>query len=314
MQLRQLSTFRTVADALNVTRAAERLNYAQSSVTDQIKALEQDLGVHLFERSNRGLRLTPAGHRLLDYAERMLSLAEEARAAVTAVGSPGGELVIGAPETLCAYRLPALLTRFREDCPNVRVVLRPGNREWCRNGVREGSLDVCFTFGAPPDHTDLDSMPLLPEPVVVVAPRDHPLTRREVVTNSDLAGVDFLVTEPGCSYRLMFEEALGSAPGPRPRIAAELTSIGALRTCVAGGMGCALLPQIAVAADLARGTIGLVAWRGPRSEAPIHATWRRDAGHGTGLLPFLDATRTLSGGRPDQGDAGDTHLRTLLAR
>lgn len=90
MQLRQLSTFRTVADALNVTRAAERLNYAQSSVTEQIKALEQDLGVRLFERSNRGLRLTPAGRRLVDYAERMLSLAEEARAAVTEVGSPGG--------------------------------------------------------------------------------------------------------------------------------------------------------------------------------------------------------------------------------
>lgn len=297
MQLRQLSTFRTVADALNVTRAAERLNYAQSTVTEQIKVLEQDLGVVLFERSNRGLRLTPAGHRLVDYAERMLSLAEEARAAVTEVGSPGGELLIGAPETLCVYRLPSLLTRFREDCPKVHVVLRPGNREECRTGVREGTLDLCFTFGAPPDHPDLESMPLVPEPVVVVAPRDHPLTRRDLVTNADLAGVDFLVTEPGCSYRLMFEEALSSAPGPRPRIAAELTSIGALRTCVAAGMGFALLPWIAVAADLARGEIGLVPWRGPQYEAPIHATWSREARHASGLLPFLEATR-MQLGRP----------------
>ncbi|MEW2132625.1 LysR family transcriptional regulator [Streptomyces sp. NPDC005435] len=301
MQLRQLSTFRTVADALNVTRAAERLNYAQSSVTEQIKALEQDLGVLLFERSHRGLRLTPAGRRLVDYAERMLSLAEEARAAVTEVGSPGGELLIGAPETLCVYRLPSLLTRFREDCPKVRVVLRPGNRADCRNGVREGALDLCFTFGAPPDLPDLESMPLSPEPVVVVGPKDHPLTRRESVTTSDLAGVDFLVTESGCSYRLMFEEALGSAPGPRPRIAAELTSIGALRTCVAAGMGCAVLPRIAVAADLARGAVGLVPWQGLQYEAPLHATWRRDGQQAPALPPFLDATRTLLGrhsGRP----------------
>lgn len=305
MQLRQLSTFRTVADALNVTRAAERLNYAQSSVTEQIKALEQDFGVSLFERSNRGLRLTPAGHRLVDYAERMLSLAEETRAAVTEVGSPGGELLIGAPETLCVYRLPSLLTRFREDCPKVHVVLRPGNREECRSGVRDGALDLCFTFGAPPDHPDLENMPLLPEPVALVAPKGHPLTQRESVTNSDLAGVDFLVTESGCSYRLMFEEALGSAPGPRPRIAAELTSIGALRTCVAAGMGCALLPQIAVAADLARGTVGLVPWQGLQYEAPVHATWRRNGQQTPGLLPFLDATTTLLGRRTtthqDQG-------------
>ncbi|MEU0434062.1 LysR family transcriptional regulator [Streptomyces sp. NPDC006290] len=303
MQLRQLSTFRTVADALNVTHAAERLNYAQSSVTEQIKALEQDLGVRLFERSNRGLRLTPAGHRLVDYAERMLSLAEEARAAVTELGIPGGELLIGAPETLCVYRLPSLLTRFREDCPKVHVVLRPGNRKECRKGVHEETLDLCFTFGTPPDHPDLESMPLLPEPVVVVAPKDHPLTRQELVTNADLAGVDFLVTEPGCSYRMMFEEALGSNPGPRPRVAAELTSIGALRTCVAAGMGFALLPQIAVAADLARGAVGLVPWRGPHYEAPIHATWRRNAQHAPGLLPFLDATRTLLGPRPTTGQA-----------
>jgi DNA-binding transcriptional LysR family regulator len=306
MQLRQLSTFRTVADALNVTRAAERLNYAQSSVTEQIKALEQDLGVHLFERSNRGLKLTPAGYRLVDYAERLLALAEEARAVVTEVGSPGGELLIGAPETLCVYRLPALLSRFREDCPNVHVVLRPGNREECRGGVRDGALDLCFTFGAAPDHPDLESLALAPEPVVVVAPKDHPLTRSEVVANADLAGVDFLVTEPGCSYRLMFEEALGSAPGPRPRIAAELTSIGALRTCVAAGMGCALLPRIAVAADLARGALGLVPWRGPQYEAAVHATWRRDARQSPGLLPFLDAMGALLGRQAEGGGARAT--------
>lgn len=295
MQLRQLSTFRTVADTLNVTHAAERLNYAQSSVTQQIQSLEHDLGVRLFERSNRGLRLTSAGRRLVDYAERMLSLAEEARAAVCETRSPGGELVVGALETLCAYRLPSLLTRFREECPDVRIVLRPGTREQSRSGVREGTLDLCFTFGPRPDSPDLESMALLPEPVVVVAPRGHPLTRLDIVTNTDLNGIDFLVTEPGCSYRLMFEEALGCGPGPRPRIAAEFASIGALRACVSSGMGCALLPRMAVTTELANKTIDLVAWQGPGHEVPIHASWRSAGEQAPGLQTFLDVTRSLFG-------------------
>ncbi|WP_405723165.1 LysR family transcriptional regulator [Streptomyces sp. NBC_01537] len=295
MQLRQLNTFRTVAETLNITRAAERLNYAQSSVTEQIQSLEADIGVALFDRTGRRLRLTAAGNRLVDYAERMLALAEEARAVVAGMDDPVGELAIGAPETLCVYRLPALLTRFRETHANVRVLLRPGNRSESRNGVREGTLDLCFTFGPPPTEPEFESMALAPEPVVVVAPPGHPLTKPAQVRTEELAGVNFLVTEQGCSYRRMYDEMLGSSQGPRPRIVAELASIGALRTCVAEGMGCALLPRIAVAADLARGALETVPWMNAHHETDVHVTWRRDGVPPSGLRPFLDTTRELLG-------------------
>src|SRR2546421_3651462 len=105
MDLRQLNTFRLVATTLSFTRAAAALSYAQSSVTAQIQSLEDELGVQLFDRLGRRVALTDAGLRLLRYADRLLDLAEEARAAVADGGDPLGSLCISAPETLCIYRL-----------------------------------------------------------------------------------------------------------------------------------------------------------------------------------------------------------------
>lgn len=138
-------------------------------------------------------------------------------------------------------------------------------------------------------------MALTPEAVVVVAPPGHPLTRMKEVSTAQLAGADFLVTEPGCSYRRMYDETLGTVHGPRPTVVAEVTSIGALRSCVAEGMGCALLPQIAVAADLARGALEAVPWTDARRETQVHVSWHAQGNPSPGLRPFLDTARELLG-------------------
>src|SRR4051794_25715284 len=113
MDLRQLKTFRAVADSLSFTRAADALDYAQSSVTAQIRALEDELGVRLFDRLGRRVALTEAGLRLLAYADKMLDLADEAAHAIAEGDEPSGQLIIAAPETLSTYRLPPLLKQFR---------------------------------------------------------------------------------------------------------------------------------------------------------------------------------------------------------
>src|SRR5215210_5308545 len=117
MELRQLETFRAVAGPLSFTRAAVTLGYAQSSVTAQIQALEAELGVALFDRLGRRVALTEAGQRLLEYADRLLSLADEARAAVAEGAEPAGTLTVGAPETVLTYRLPRVLQRYRATFP-----------------------------------------------------------------------------------------------------------------------------------------------------------------------------------------------------
>src|SRR5262245_56930484 len=112
MELRQLHTFRTVSRTLNFSRAAAVLNYAQSTVSVQIQTLEEELGVPLFDRLGKQVILTAAGQDLLAYADKILNLADEAQAVLSTQEKLTGNLVINAPETLSAYRLPAVLRRF----------------------------------------------------------------------------------------------------------------------------------------------------------------------------------------------------------
>src|SRR4051794_12258342 len=115
MELRQLAAFDAVVRTGSVTRAAVELNYVQSSVTAQIQALEADLGVRLFDRIGRRLALTEAGRHLAPIAQRMLALMDEAREAVVQPASPRGTVTISAPESVCTYRLPALMQRCRAE-------------------------------------------------------------------------------------------------------------------------------------------------------------------------------------------------------
>jgi DNA-binding transcriptional LysR family regulator len=129
MELRELAAFREVARQSSFSRAAARLGYVQSTVSAQIQALEQDLGVRLIDRLGRSIALTAAGEALLPRAERLLELASEARSAATEAVRAGntltGTIAISAPETLLTYRLPALLTEFRSRHPAVVIDLRP---------------------------------------------------------------------------------------------------------------------------------------------------------------------------------------------
>src|ERR1700747_2150200 len=123
-ELRQPPTFRTVAATLNLTRAAEALGDVQSSVTAQIKALEEELGVPLFDRLGRRVMLTDAGHRFLPFAEQALAAMEKGLLAVKAGSEPCGPLRISAPESIVTYRLPLLLRKFRRRFPHVEMIFR----------------------------------------------------------------------------------------------------------------------------------------------------------------------------------------------
>src|SRR3954465_14850824 len=145
-ELRPLRPFRVVARTLNFTHAAAELHYAQSSVTEQIQALEAELGSKLFERGRR-LGLPGAGERLVGYADQVLELVEEARAAVDEErGEPEGDLTIGALETLCTHWVPPILAAYRARWPRVRLSVKEGGRGELYRGVRESEMDVCVTF------------------------------------------------------------------------------------------------------------------------------------------------------------------------
>ena len=267
MELRQLRTFRAVAENLSFTRAAGQLGYVQSSVTAQIQALEKELGVPLFDRIGRQVTLTDAGRRLLGYSERMLDLEGETLAAVSADGEPAGTITISAAETHCTYRLPRVLGRFRELYPQVRVLLRPVPvGTFCGDTVRdlsEGKADVAFALDEPVRARDLVVESLVEEPVWALSAPDHPLAAAPRVSPADLEGETLLLTGTGCSYRAMFLNAL-ARDGIRPRTLLEFSGVEAIKQCAIAGMGVAVLPAVVTAKEIEEGSLTVLHW--PRRE------------------------------------------------
>lgn len=289
MQLKHLRTFATVASTLNVTRAGERLHLAQSSVTEQIQALEADLGVVLFDRSKRRLHLTEAGRRLLDHAADLLSLADEARSAVADVaGQPTGSLTVGGLETLCSSYLPPLLMTFCTAHPAVAVRMTAAGSGELRSGIRSGDIDVAFVFGegSPVDGVERETVAW--DRLTIIAPAGHRLAGRDAVAPDDLKDEPFLVTATGCVYRRMFDTAFPADGAGRPRIVGEFDSISAIRALVAAGLGCALVPALAVtpAAGLA-----VLPWVGDADSVPVSMLWRRRRVQPPGLRLFLTSAR-----------------------
>ncbi|MFF4043960.1 LysR family transcriptional regulator [Streptomyces sp. NPDC001816] len=259
MELRLLVTFEKVATVLSFTRAAAELSYAQSSVTSQIRALESDLGVELFDRLGSRIRLTEAGERLLPYARQIIELSEEARAAVTGAEEPSGTLTVGTMESLTSYRLPPLLEYFHHRHPKVRLALRTTIGDETRQALRQGTYDVGFLMEEGTEHPGLESAVLAVEPLALVAAPGHPLAGRPVTT-ADLTGQALLATEPGCAYRDLFERELTAL---KPVEFMEFGTIEATKRAAAAGLGTALLPEVTVAAELAEGSLVRLGWEPP---------------------------------------------------
>ena len=302
MELRQVATFRAVAEELSFSRAAHRLGYVQSSVSAQVAALEQELGAPLFDRLGRRIALTDAGRVMLRYSGRLLDLTEETREAVADAGVGAGEvkgtLTVSAPETLLTYRLPRLLALFHERHPKVRLSVRPsavgrlvGSM---RRSVEEGSVDVAFVLDGPVEAPGLSVEPLLEESVSVIVPAAHALAPSTMVTSRDLSGETVLLPEApesGCAYRGQFERQLGAA-GALPAERMEFQSIEAVKQCVAAGMGVSVLPSVAVSAELEDGKLAALRWQEP-FEVLTQMVWHEKRWQSPALRAFLETAREV---------------------
>ncbi len=290
MELRHLATFRTLASTLNFTQTAALLGYVQSSVSAQIQELEAELGVVLFDRLNKRVILTDEGQRLLVYAEKLLSLAEEARTALSVHTEPAGAVTISAPETLCTYRLPPVLHQFRATFPHIQVHFRPLSVPELRRSVLEGRVDVAFLLEEPLRAAGLIVEPLLREPLLVLSSPEHPLTQCIRVTPADLEGEPVLLTEVGCSYRNLFKRTLAKA-GVYPTTNLEMSSVEAIKQCVMLGMGITVLPAVAVQAEVAQGRLVALPWSEPGFEVVTQLIWHREKWQSPALKAFLSLMR-----------------------
>ena len=290
MDFQQLKTFRMVAATGSFTQAAAALHYAQSSVTAHIQALENDLGVPLFQRLPRRVVLTPAGTRLLREADTLLQQVEHARQSVRSGQEARGPFTLSAPDTLCIHWLPAVIREFRGAHPGVRMVFRPGPEAEYRRLVADGALDLGLVMEEPIPGGALHVETLFPTAMVLVAPPDHRLALAGPMRTEDLRGESILLTETGCSYRNLFEHALIAA-GIHPGTTLEFRSVEAIKYCVMAGLGISLLPELAVRREVARGQLKVLDWPGPAMVIHAQAVCRTGSLGNPDLQAFLDVAR-----------------------
>jgi DNA-binding transcriptional LysR family regulator len=191
------------------------------------------------------------------------------------------------------HRLPAVLAEYRNRWPKVRVSVREGNRGQLYGSVRRGDIDVSLTFGDPPADEALGTRSLGYDQLMVVTPPGHRLAGHQTVRMMDLPGELFLATEQGCGFREMFDRAVSGLGTNGPTVVAEVTSLAALCSCVASGMGCALLPEIAINAHLSRGDVAAIPLGDASSVTPVTMTWLRRWERKPALSAFLELAESI---------------------
>jgi DNA-binding transcriptional LysR family regulator len=287
MEVRQLQIFRTLAEELNFTRTAEKVNTVQSNVTAQIKALEEELGVPLFDRLGRRVTLTDAGRSFRPFAEQALVAMEQGQRALRNGAEPSGPLRISAPESILTYRLPQVLRIFRRRFPHVELAFLPHIGEGFVSELETGKIDLAISMCDAPSNPAHRSLRIRTEEIFLFGDPAHPLADRRAVKPTDLAGQTLLLTEAGCGYRAKLDRAL-ALQNVRPGNITEFSSVEAMKQCVRVGMGLALLPAIVISRELRQHLFKALHWGGPSLDVTTHVLWHKDKWVSPAMTAFLE--------------------------
>ena len=254
----RLRVFRAVAQHLNFRIAAEELLLTQSAVTQQIKALESELDVPLFDRAGGRVVLTAAGLALLPFAERLAELAAQAREAVAeTTGTHAGRLALGASQTIGQYLLPRLIAGFLAENPKVQVTVIGGNTQTILEALVDHRVQLCLIEG-PTMRRDVKVHPFMEDHMVCVVPAGHAWAD-EAVDLAQLQQATFVAREVGSGSRRIVEQAMEQAGVDVKRLHLAMTfdSTEGLLSAVEAGLGIAFVSRWAVRNQLALGTLRL---------------------------------------------------------
>lgn len=258
--LDQLRILKAIAAEGGFTRAADSLFVSQPSVSLQIQHLEQQLNVPLFSRVGRRVQLTEAGHLLLSYGNRILSLSQEAcRAIADLQNLQGGTLIVGASQTTGTYFMPHLIGLFHQKYPEVTVQLHVhSTRQTCWN-VMQGQVDLAIVEGeiSSEFQEHLEVIPYTQDELALVLPTSHPLAQMETVQTEDLYKLRFIALDSQSTTHKTIDQMLvrGDVDTQRLKIVMELSSIEAIKNAVQAGLGAAFVSTSAIEKELRLGTL-----------------------------------------------------------
>lgn len=254
MDIKNLESFRVVAELRSFTRAAELLGFTQSTVSFQIRQLEEELSVQLFDRNNRTVTLTNEGRRLLPIAYNILRLSAEAGHIAGSEEAPSGLVRLGIAESLADWQMREKFARFHALYPDIRLQLITGSTVDTFLRLQRNEVDLIYTLDRQTFDSKLVTALEAPVNMCFVTRWDHPLAGRERITALELLDTDLLLTEEGMSYRAMLDEALSSR-GRRIGPLIESGDTHLICELLRQGVGISYLPDFVIEEDLRRGTL-----------------------------------------------------------
>jgi len=262
----RLKVFRSVCEHLSFRRAAEELHMSQPAVTQQIKALEDELSIRLLDRTGGRVVLTPAGRILKKRANEIAELAALTQEELASLGGEhSGLLRAGASTSIAQYVLPRMLGCFQREHPRVKLQIRSGNTEQVVEWLIEGQIAIGLIEG-PALRKDVRVEPFMEDELVLLYPANHPWKKRDSLTIQDLKGAPFLLRERGSGTRRVLEAALEKA-GLKTKdleVVMELDSSEAIISSVKSGLGIGFVTRAAVLPRLPLGKIATATIQGLR--------------------------------------------------
>jgi DNA-binding transcriptional LysR family regulator len=292
LNLDYLKTFVAVDERGSFSAAADHLQLTQPAVSLQIRQLEKSLGTVLIERVGRVARATVAGEELLAHAAGIDAAVTSAMSAVSRHATEGkGRVRIGTGATACIFLLPPILTHLRQRFPNLEITVTTGNTAEIVKAVEDNLLDVGLVT-MPVSSRSLYITPVMDDEFVLVAPAGMPLPTR--ITAAALSTRPVILFEPGGNTRRIADEWFARS-GTKLRPVMSLGSVEATKAMVGVGLGCAILPELAVR-NLAPGSRTVVRSLSPRLHRKLVAVVRRDKRLSGGLADILKSFRNLSDG------------------
>jgi len=243
MELRVLEYAIALAQQKNFSKAAEKLHIAQPSLSQQIKKLEQEVGVALFERRPGDIELTYAGRRFIDQAAKILDHVEQLKKEMIDVADmKKGELIIGSLPITGSHILPLALPLFQKKYPGIKLILIEDSTSNLESLTAKGQTDISL-LSLPIIDLGIDRIPLLEEEILLAVPQNHPSAKRKTVNLSDFKEESFILLKKGQGFRQIAEQLCHQA-GFHPHVAFESTNIETIQSLVSAGMGVSFVPKM----------------------------------------------------------------------
>ena len=260
MNLRDLKYIIAVAETRHFGKAAERCYVSQPTLSGQVKKLEEELGVAIFERTSRSVEITPVGEAILQHAHQILEQAEVIEQLAQAHQDPlAGPLRIGAIPTLSPYLMPLILLPIKKQYPQMKLILSEELTDTLLQRLRNHEIDSAL-LATPVEEPDLETLPLFDEPFYIAYPRQHPFYAKEKITRRDLESVDLLLLAEGHCLAKQAMDVCHLKERQQQGEMADLraASLETLLQLVAAGFGCTLVPALAMRGSWSSGS-GVVA-------------------------------------------------------